>query len=384
MTTPGVIEGLELELERLRADLLAFECEAGDLLEGVHPAFAESGRNLAHYLALRQHDIRDLQGALAELGLSSLGRAEGHVLQNVDTVLGVLRRLAGQHAAEGGHAGPSITAGRALLDLHTRNLLGEPPPGRRVHIMVTLPSEAGDDRNLVRDLAEAGMDCARINCAHDGPDAWAGMVENVRRAERESGRRCQVQMDLAGPKLRTGPVAKRVRLMVGDALVLTRANEPESDADRIADGQQAPPRIPCALPEVFGRVRTGERVFFDDGKIAGVVRAADDDEIVVDVTRTRAKGRKLGGDKGINLPDTDLALPALTEKDRADLPFVVEHADIAALLTNSACAAPRSSPSAESTSALSATSASESAVSRTSVRLVNAPPLVTTSSGGRP
>src|SRR5262249_55874892 len=150
MTTSGVIEALELELEQLRDDVLEFEAKAGDLLEGLHPTFAESGRNLAHYIALRQRDIRNLQRALADIGLSSLGRAEGHVLQNVGTVLGVLRRLAGGQTAEPRRSALSAGAGRALLDLHTRNLLGEPPQGRRVHIMVTLPSEAGDDRDLVR------------------------------------------------------------------------------------------------------------------------------------------------------------------------------------------------------------------------------------------
>jgi pyruvate kinase len=332
MTNSGVIETLELEIERLRDDMLAFEAEAGELVSGLHPAFRESGRNLLHYLALRQRDVRDLQHALAGLGLSSLGRAEGHVLRNVETVLGVLRRLCGHADAETPPTGISADVGRSLLDLHTRNLLGEPPRDRRVRIMVTLPSEAADDRALAHDLSAAGMDCARINCAHDGPDVWAEMVENVRRAERETGHPCHVEMDLGGPKLRTGAVEKRVELKTGDRLELTRSQEPGREATTGEDGRDAAPaRVPCALPEVFGRVRAGERVFLDDGKIAGVVRAADDERIEVEVTRTRAKGRKLGGDKGINLPDTDLALPALTDKDRADLPFVVEHADIVAL-----------------------------------------------------
>ena len=73
--------------------------------------------------------------------------------------------------------------------------------------MVTMPSEAATDYDLVRDLVKHGMDCMRINCAHDGPDAWSAMVRNLRRAEKEVGRPCKISMDVAGPKLRTGTMA---------------------------------------------------------------------------------------------------------------------------------------------------------------------------------
>ena len=73
--------------------------------------------------------------------------------------------------------------------------------------MVTMPSEAADDYLLVHELVAAGMDCVRINCAHDSPDAWARMIANLRRAEQAVGRKCRVLMDLAGPKLRTGPIS---------------------------------------------------------------------------------------------------------------------------------------------------------------------------------
>jgi pyruvate kinase len=73
----------------------------------------------------------------------------------------------------------------------------------------------------------------------------------------------------------------------------------------------APASVPCTLPEVFGRVRAGHRILFDDGRIGGVVR-----------------GERLRSDKGINLPDTDLGLPPLTSKDIDDLPTIAKHADV--------------------------------------------------------
>jgi pyruvate kinase len=78
--------------------------------------------------------------------------------------------------------------------------------------MVTMPSEAATDPQLVQDLLLAGMDVMRINCAHDGPDAWAAMVENLRWAKRAVGRICRVQADLAGPKVRTGRIGQSGRV----------------------------------------------------------------------------------------------------------------------------------------------------------------------------
>ena len=72
--------------------------------------------------------------------------------------------------------------------------------------MVTMPGEAADEPALIRDLVEAGMEVMRINCAHDNPKVWEQMVKHLRRAERETGKRCALSFDLAGPKLRTGAI----------------------------------------------------------------------------------------------------------------------------------------------------------------------------------
>ena len=98
--------------------------------------------------------------------------------------------------------------GQQLLDDNTAAVLGPPPPGRGVAIMVTMPSEAADDYTLVSSLLQQGMDCMRINCAHDTPEAWARMIEHLRRAEARYGRQCRVLMDLAGPKVRTGALER--------------------------------------------------------------------------------------------------------------------------------------------------------------------------------
>jgi pyruvate kinase len=195
------------ELATLRAEIVAEPAGQRRRLAEVHANYGESARNLLHYLALRRRDLRPLQLRLAGLGLSSLGRAESHVLATVDTVMDVVKRLAKPRTRTlPPQADLDFQMGQRLLVEHTDALLGPASPGRSVRIMVTMPSEAADDYTLVHDLLKQGMDCMRINCAHDDANAWLRMVRHLRRAERALGRSCRIVMDLAGPKLRTGPL----------------------------------------------------------------------------------------------------------------------------------------------------------------------------------
>jgi pyruvate kinase len=193
------------ELESLR---LFIEEEAAlkqaALLDLPHERQA-SARNLLHYLALRSRDQRPLQDRLAHLGLSSIGRAEPHVLATINAVLYNLCLVSGRDAPfSAWEVYSAFDAGAELLEQNKAALLGDPPTRRRAHIMVTMPSEAATDFMLIHQLLKSGMDCMRINCAHDDPNAWAEMIRQMRFAERVTGRSCRVLMDLRGPKLRTG------------------------------------------------------------------------------------------------------------------------------------------------------------------------------------
>ena len=202
------------ELHELIRELLVVHAAMLDLeergrvhVERLHPSYWKSGRNLLHYMALRQHDIRALQPRLAALGLSSLGRAEASVLGSVEAVLNCLHRMANRTWTRLPSLAPiTFDDGLALLEKHTEALLGGAPSNRQVRIMVTMPSEAAHDYALVHNLVESGMNCMRINCAHDDAVAWERMIQNLRQAEASVGRKCRLLMDLAGPKLRTGPI----------------------------------------------------------------------------------------------------------------------------------------------------------------------------------
>jgi pyruvate kinase len=82
------------------------------------------------------------------------------------------------------------------------------------------------------------------------------------------------------------------------------------------------------LPEIFPDLRVGEAIWFDDGKIGGMIQSVAEDRIAVAITHARPAGERPAGGKGINLPDSQLRLPALTAKDVDDLPFITRHADM--------------------------------------------------------
>jgi pyruvate kinase len=92
-----------------------------------------------------------------------------------------------------------------------------------------------------------------------------------------------------------------------------------------------PATIGCTIPEVFDDVRAGESIWFDDGKIGGVIENVDDRRLLVRISHARLRGAKLQADKGINLPESELRLPAMTAKDIEDLAFVAQHADVVEL-----------------------------------------------------
>jgi pyruvate kinase len=125
------------------------------------------------------------------------------------------------------------------------------------------------------------------------------------------------------------PTPQEIVVAIGDRLVLTRDESGGRPARRDDDGALIEPaRIGVTLPDIFEHVLPGEAIWLDDGKIGGTIRAVTGQQIEVDIIHARAGGSKLGADKGINLPDSDLRLPPLTKKDLEDLPFIAAHADL--------------------------------------------------------
>jgi pyruvate kinase len=209
-----------MDIEKVGAKLQAisdcareFESRYAEDLLAVHPEFRESARNLVHYLALRQTDIRELQQDLAILGLSSLGRAERNVMASIRAVQSALKKFAAGTDHDFQLEPEALELRSTMAGLHKKAILGDNPPDRDVSIMVTLPTEASTNYFLVSEMIAAGMNVARINCAHDDASVWAEMIANVRKASKLTGSDCRVVMDLAGPKIRTGDLRPGPRVV---------------------------------------------------------------------------------------------------------------------------------------------------------------------------
>jgi pyruvate kinase len=310
------------EIESLRDDV----ANAGAALLGEwgvsqdHPRFGAAALNLAHYLALRRHDLNALQLRLSALGLSSLGRSEAKVMAALDALIATLRRLCGEEIA----LYPTLRAmgaGVEALSAACDAIFGAAQWSSHTRIMATLPSDAAANPALVRRLMEAGMDCARINCAHDDAGAWARMIENIRAAESELRRSCRVLIDLAGPKCRIGAVQapEKYRVHRGDRLALVARVNAQDKASVAFDVE---PR--CVLRQL----KIGDDVHIDDGKASGRVVEVSPRRAVIEIFCARAKGVRLKPGKGLNFPSTELDLSPLTPKDFNDLDFVARNADL--------------------------------------------------------
>ncbi len=267
------LASLERELDALIRDARSLEERYRPQLDQLHPDQLRSGLNLLHYLALRERDESDLQEELGAFGLSSLGRCGAHVLATLHAVRHAVRALQGR-AGKRSRGPVTFKAGHKLIKRHTRALLGKKVKGSAARIMVTLPAEAAEDPRLVRHLVEAGMNCARINCAQGGPVEWERMLAHLERARKATGRSCRTFMDVAGPKIRTGPLAPGPRILSirpkKDIRGVVAAAEPvvlvpEGEAPGRAAGAEegGDPVVPIT-PALFRALRPGDRLTFMD------------------------------------------------------------------------------------------------------------------------
>lgn len=462
-TALETLKALLDDVIQLRQDVVQSAAQELERYRPYYPdsQFSVSAMNLAHYLALRRRDLRPLQDRLVEAGLSSLGHGEAYVLTNLDRVINLLERAVSKSNTAHPNpldSQPADTEGTQILAQRTAALFGPMPEQRTVRIMVTLPSEAAWNYPLVKALIDQGMDCARINCAHDDQVTWKAMVKNIRRAATKSNRPCKILMDLAGHKVRTGPLASapaikhiKVRRDVygnvisptkillsaetdstehgvtlpelvnsrftlpkelhtqlalgdrlyftesrgkkrhieivgqistshwlahcldstylaadtpvdwqrrtpsgayhtlgtfslpsfpgdsllilmhkGDFLMLTRDTLPGQPAcrDEATGRLIAPARISCTYAGLIDDLEPGVPVWIDDGKLGAVVESITEEGALLRVTHAGPKGVRILSDKGINVPETRLNLPPLSDKDLEDLDFVCEHADM--------------------------------------------------------
>lgn len=412
----------------------------------VHPVYKKSAQNLIHYLAFRSFRIDILQDKLRELGLPSLTNIEGHVMESLLSIKTIINHLLGEQKVEYKRGVITSANSRKILSKNTKLLFGYKSKKRQTRIMVTLPSTAAEEPKFIRKLLKAGMNSARINCAHDDPEIWGKMISHLTTAKAKEKKNCKVMMDLGGPKLRTGPmiegpkvlhirpdrndlgevinpsrvwvapadilppsdiadailpideklfskikrgseirfrdsrgknckitidkkegagkwgscrdsayittgtemevhrkkksgkeavfvgelmpVEQYLVLKIGDTLILKKEHEPGQNAVYHENGTLLElATISCTLPQIFSYVKPGEPIFFDDGKIEGLIEEVSVEFLKIKITHAKTLGTKLRSDKGINLPESDLPISGLTAKDKEDMRFIAEYAD---------------------------------------------------------
>jgi pyruvate kinase len=329
------LEDVLYSLEQVLTAIEETEKLQSHLLEHIHPNYTNAARNLIHYLAFRSFDLRQEQELLSAIGISSLGNIESHVKPSVENVIYLLKSLLGEepmHLERISETAKACLHSMHLQENNVKRLLSNNSTSKRTRIMVTMPGDAFEQKDFVQNLVSAGMDIARINTGHDTEKEWIQIVEAIKLCNQSQDAHCGIYMDLAGPKIRTTLLSekpkKQITLHVGDELEVHASKIRFQKIKHDEAGtliQRA--KISITLPSIVQDVKVGEQIWFDDGKIGGVIIACEADYFVVRITRCALDGSKLANEKGINLPDSKLNLPSLTDDDLRALPFICSHAD---------------------------------------------------------
>lgn len=184
---------------------------------------------------------------------------------------------------------------------------------RKVKILATL-GPASSDEEMIAKLHEAGADAFRINMSHADHALMRELITRIRNVEKQAGRPIGILADLQGPKLRVGTFKEgSAQLKVGQKFIMDDNPEPGDSS-----------RVHLPHPEILKSVMPGHRLLIDDGRLQLEALSTDGHSITCKVIA----GSKVSDRKGVSLPDTDLPLSALTEKDRRDLDAVLSTGEV--------------------------------------------------------
>lgn len=180
---------------------------------------------------------------------------------------------------------------------------------RRVKILATL-GPASADQEMIARLARAGADAFRVNMSHGEHDTHAQTIAAIRAVEKDLQRPLAILADLQGPKLRVGKL-KGGKAFIKHGAHFTLDSNPEPGDDT---------RVCLPHPELFRILDKGERLLIDDGRLQLKVLRPGEEEVLC----TAEVGGPISDRKGVNVPDSIIPVPALTDKDRRDLDFAIK------------------------------------------------------------
>ncbi len=183
------------------------------------------------------------------------------------------------------------------------------PRNRKVKILATI-GPASRDPEMLRRLFKAGVDAFRVNMSHGDQATHAQTIAAIRALEKEFDHPIAILADLQGPKLRVGTF-KDGKAVIRHSGHFTLDINPEPGDET---------RVHLPHPELFGLLEKGQRLLINDGKIRLKVIRADKDAILC----SAEVGGVISDRKGVNVPDAEIPIPALTDKDRKDLAFACQ------------------------------------------------------------
>ncbi len=184
------------------------------------------------------------------------------------------------------------------------------PTNKKTKIVATL-GPATSSKDVLRKMLQEGVNVFRINFSHADYEDVKERIQMIRELNEENGFNAAILGDLQGPKLRVGVMKEEVVVNEGDQIVFATGEEFKGTAERVYMNYDSFPND----------VKAGERILLDDGKlIFEVVSTNKKNEVKTKVIQ----GGPLKSKKGVNLPNTNISLPALTEKDVKDAIFACE------------------------------------------------------------
>jgi pyruvate kinase len=184
------------------------------------------------------------------------------------------------------------------------------PRGRKVKILATIGPASRSPEMLDR-LVRAGADAFRLNMSHGAHADHEAAIIAIRALEKQYAKPIAILADLQGPKLRVGTFKDGQAIIRHSGHFVLDRDETPGDENRVC----------LPHPELFGIMTRGQRLLINDGKIRLKVLEADDNRILC----SAEVGGVISDRKGVNVPDAEVPIPALTEKDRRDLAFATEH-----------------------------------------------------------
>lgn len=185
------------------------------------------------------------------------------------------------------------------------------PTNKKTKIVATL-GPACSTKEVLKNMVDAGVNVFRINFSHADYTDVKARIDMIRELNNEFGYTTSILADLQGPKLRVGVMKEDVVVSKGDKITFTTAEDILGTAERVYMNYKEFPKD----------VNAGERILLDDGKLIFEVTKTDKN---TEVEAVVVQGGPLKSKKGVNLPNTKVSLPALTEKDIRDAKFAIEN-----------------------------------------------------------